>query len=58
MAVAVAITVEAAPAGARPGQLPATGGALPLTLMILGGVLVAGGGAVVARSVLRNRKAS
>ncbi|MDQ1123188.1 fibronectin type III domain-containing protein [Microbacterium trichothecenolyticum] len=38
--------------------LAATGSALPVTLMVLGAALVAAGGAIVLRFVLRNRKAS
>ena len=39
-------------------SLPATGAALPVTLMVLGGGLAAGGAVLILRSVLRNRKAS
>ncbi|MDQ1204387.1 metallophosphoesterase family protein [Microbacterium sp. SORGH_AS_0862] len=43
---------------AQAGALAATGAPLPVSLMIFGGALTLGGGAIVARTVLRNRKAS
>jgi LPXTG-motif cell wall-anchored protein len=44
--------------GASAGALPATGGELPVALISVGALLALGGGVLVTRTLLRNRKAA
>jgi outer membrane biosynthesis protein TonB len=54
-----ALTVTAGiTASSSAPNLAVTGGSIPLAMMVLGGALTLGGGALIGRSVLRNRKAS
>lgn len=55
--VSIDITVTAPPSGSVTA-LPATGSELPIGLMAVGTLLAAAGAALIARTILRNRKAS
>ncbi|MBD3753068.1 MAG: hypothetical protein IE935_11760 [Micrococcales bacterium] len=53
------MTITRAAAGAGTvTALSSTGGSLPVGLIVVGGLLTAGGGLLLSRTLLRNRKAA
>ena len=57
--VRIDVTITRAAAGAGTvTALSSTGGSLPVGLIVVGGLLTAGGGLLLSRTLLRNRKAA